>query len=127
MSTTQIHSTQRQHHSGAKTSQSTFLVEKQLHPPLNLDPVYLIRIDSYFVLFKDVCSMKYSYLETRSHHVNTSFIILGLPIFGVDCDQAWSLEGSSLTHKHLAWLEMPDRCKHFRLFGPFIEYDFKKF
>jgi hypothetical protein len=23
--------------------------------PLNLDPVYLIQIDSYFVLFKDVC------------------------------------------------------------------------
>ncbi len=100
---------------------------KATPPPLNLDPVYLIRIDSYFVLFKDVCSMKYSYLETRSHRVNMSFIILWLPLFGVDCDQAWSLEGCSLTHKHLAWVERPHGWQHFSVFGPFIEYDFKKF
>jgi hypothetical protein len=45
---------------------------KATPPPLNLDPVYLIWINSYFVLFK----MKYSYLETRSHRVNKSFIIV---------------------------------------------------
>ncbi len=44
-------------------------------PPLNLDLVYLIWIDLYFVLFKNVCLMKYSYLETRSRCVNTSCII----------------------------------------------------
>jgi hypothetical protein len=62
---------------------STILAPKLANPPfwwksnstpLNLDPVYLIRINSYFVLFKDVCWMKYSYLETRSRHVNMSFI-----------------------------------------------------
>ncbi len=47
---------------------------KATPPPLNLDPVYLIQIDSYFALFKDVCQMKYSYLDTRSLCVDTSFI-----------------------------------------------------
>ncbi len=45
-------------------------------PTLILDPVFLIRIDSHVVLFIDVYLLKYSYLETRSHCVNSSFIIL---------------------------------------------------
>jgi hypothetical protein len=43
----------RRHYFGAKTSLSSFLVEKQL-PPLKPDPINLIQIKSYFVLFKDV-------------------------------------------------------------------------
>ncbi len=35
---------------------------------------YLIWIDSYVVLFIDVCYSKYSYLETRSRCVNKSFM-----------------------------------------------------
>ncbi len=45
-------------------------------PLLFLDPVYPIWIDSHVILFKDVYQMKYRYLETRSHCVNTSFIII---------------------------------------------------
>ena len=41
---------------------------------------YLIRINWYVVLFMDVCYLKYSYLETRSRCVNTSFIIKGFTI-----------------------------------------------
>jgi len=48
---------------------------KATPPPLNLDPVYLIRINSYFVLIKDVSEIKYSSLETRYCPVNMSFII----------------------------------------------------
>ncbi len=48
---------------------------KAIPPPLNVDLVYLIQINSYFVLIKDVCQMKYTDLETRSHGVNMSFII----------------------------------------------------
>jgi len=44
----QIHSIQK---TGTKTSLS---VGKATPPPLKLDPVYLIQIDSYFVLFKEV-------------------------------------------------------------------------
>jgi hypothetical protein len=40
---------------------------------------YLIRIDSYVVLFKDVCYSKYTYLETRSCCVNTYFY--GIKLF----------------------------------------------
>jgi len=64
---------------------SAILVPKLADPPFqwksNSTPSksgsgYLIRIDSYVVLFIDVCYSKYSYLETRSHYVNMSFIIL---------------------------------------------------
>ncbi len=44
-------------------------------PTLILDPVFPIRINSHVVLFIDVYLLKYSYLETRSRCVNTSFII----------------------------------------------------
>jgi hypothetical protein len=43
--------------------------------PLNMDPIFLIWINSYVVLFKDVYYSKYSYLETASCRVNKSFII----------------------------------------------------
>jgi hypothetical protein len=46
-------------------------------PTLILDPVFLIPIDSHVVLFMEVDLLKYSYLETRSRCVNTSFIIIG--------------------------------------------------
>jgi len=45
-------------------------------PPLILDPVYPIEIDSRVVLFKDVYLLKYSYSETILWLVNKSFIIL---------------------------------------------------
>ena len=45
-------------------------------PTLILDPVFLIQIDSHVVLFIDVYLLKYSYLETRSRCVNTSYIIV---------------------------------------------------
>ncbi len=65
---TRIHSTQRWHHFGAKTS-------RLVAPPLfMLDPVFLIQINSYSVLFKRQLD-EIHYLETRSCHVNASFII----------------------------------------------------
>jgi hypothetical protein len=54
--------------------------------PLNLDPVYLNRINPYVVLFKDVYYSKYSYLETRSHCVNTPFII---GFYGLNSSLGW--------------------------------------
>ncbi len=61
---------------------STILVPKLADPPFwwksNSTPSKsgsgLTDLD--FVLCKFVCYTKYSYLETRSRHVNTSFIIL---------------------------------------------------
>jgi hypothetical protein len=44
--------------------------------PSKSGSAYLIRIDSYVVLFRDVYYLKYSYLETGSRCVNTSFIIM---------------------------------------------------
>ncbi len=49
---------------------SNFTPSKTASDILDLD-------DSYFVLFEDVSQMKYTYLETRSHRVNKSFIIIG--------------------------------------------------
>jgi hypothetical protein len=46
-------------------------------PPLILDPVYPIEIESRVVLFKDVYLLKYSYSEIRFRRVNKSFIIPG--------------------------------------------------
>ncbi len=63
---------------------SAILTSKLADPPFwwksNSTPFksgsgYLIQINSYVVLFIDVCYSKYSYLETRSCCVNTSFII----------------------------------------------------
>ncbi len=52
--TTRIHSFQRQHHFGAKTSWSTFMVEKLDSTPSKSGSSLPIRIDAYFVLFKEV-------------------------------------------------------------------------
>ncbi len=64
---------------------SAILVQKLGDPPFQwksnsthskTGSSFLIWINSYVALFIDVCYLKYSYLETRSHNVNKSFIIL---------------------------------------------------
>ncbi len=52
-------------------------------PTLILDSVFLIRIDSHVVLFIDVYLLKYSYLETKTRRVNTSFIILCVILWNI--------------------------------------------
>jgi hypothetical protein len=38
-----------------KPADTPFWWKSLTPPPLNLDPVYLIRMDAFIVLFKDVC------------------------------------------------------------------------